>query len=383
MTARYLIIIPAYNKPGWTTDYEEKTANELSKRHLVLVYREYDKTSLKEILFGKKFLRIKAEKKEENYYYSPIELLPFKRFKLMRKANSLINVLISFLLFRINPFSYKLVIWGMQPEVADFENDFPLKHVSLYDCVDYFDSLIKDHQIVIQKQEGYIMKLFDLVVVNSRTLYSLHKEKRKDIHLVPLGFSPPGQKMVAKKITQKKPIIGYIGAINYRLDFALLRKLIENNRNWTFIFWGPVQKDIQDDILEIDDNIDRLLSLPNVIYGQSSDRDEVYRVVKQFDICIIPYNTDFDFNKYCFPMKLFEYFYMGKPVLSSPINELKYYQRFVKIGNTVKEWQRYIKELLEKSWPEDFRSKQKEIALDCTWNNKINVILNHLEAYKL
>ena len=82
-------------------------------------------------------------------------------------------------------------------------------------------------------------------------------------------------------------------------------------------------------------------------------------------------------------MKLFEYFYMGKPVLSSPINELKYYQRFVKIGNTVKEWQRYIKELLEKSWPEDFRSKQKEIALDCTWNNKINVILNHLEAYKL
>ncbi len=377
-----LIILPFYNKPNWTADYQEQTTCQLSKKYQVVAYCEYNKVTIKDIVLLRKSLPKPLQKIDGKYYFTPFDILPFVRFTIIKKINSLINMSLLFLILRINPFRQQLIIWGFHPEVADFAKHFPLKHTSVYDCVDYFDSLIAEHKAIIKKQEDHILKHFDYVVVNSHSLYSLHSKKRSNIHIAPLGFSQRDQIIKVKKITQNRSIIGFVGAINYRLDYILLKKLIERNKKWTFVFWGPRQKDAQDMCVSVDENIDYIFSLQNVIHGQSDRRDEVYSMIQQFDICIIPYDTSLAFNKYCYPMKLFEYFFIGKPVVSTPINELEYYPKYIRIGKTAKVWEQHIRRLLEQPWPKIYKSEQREIAFNNTWEKKIESIRKILKEFK-
>ncbi|MCL4338893.1 hypothetical protein M1271_04350 [Patescibacteria group bacterium] len=374
--SNFLFILPFYNRENWTADYQKQTVNKLSKRYSVVVYCEYNKTYVKELIsLRKKPIRL-LYKSKGVYYYSQVDLLPFIRFETVKRINAFINALLLFLLIRKNLFSKKIVVWGFHPEVADFRKYFPFRNYSIYDCVDFFSSVIPEHSRIIKRQEKYIMNKFDLVTVNSTILLSHHKKVRENIKLVPLGFSPPSKKITAKRsLPGDRPIIGYAGALNYRLDYKLLRKLVEGNKQWMFVFWGPRQKDIQDSMFDVDKEIEYLFSLPNVIHGQSTTRDNVYSMIKQFDICIIPYNTKLDFNKYCFPMKLFEYFYVGKPVMSTSIKELGRYPKFIKIGDSVKEWEDGIKMLLGRSWPADSKMEERLIAEENRWEKKINEII--------
>jgi len=70
-------------------------------------------------------------------------------------------------------------------------------------------------------------------------------------------------------------------------------------------------------------------------------------------------------------MKLFEYFYMGKPVISTPIEELKRFPKFVKTGDTAEEWEHNIKELLSKPWPRRFQKEQRRLATQNSWEKKL------------
>ena len=124
----------------------------------------------------------------------------------------------------------------------------------------------------------------------------------------------------------------------------------------------------------VEKNIKKLKKLPNVIIGFSKDRKIIPSIIKQFDIGIIPYNIKLLSNKYCYPMKIFEYFYLGKPVISTPIKELKNFPEYVKIGNTIEEWKKHIEILLSKPWPEKYERKQKKLAIANSWSNKINTI---------
>ena len=79
-------------------------------------------------------------------------------------------------------------------------------------------------------------------------------------------------------------------------------------------------------------------------------------------------------------MKLFEYFYLGKPVISTPIEELKRFPKFVKIGKTAKEWEKHIKFLLSKPWP--YQKEQKKLAKENSWKSKIEVISKIIDDEK-
>jgi hypothetical protein len=78
-------------------------------------------------------------------------------------------------------------------------------------------------------------------------------------------------------------------------------------------------------------------------------------------------------------MKLFEYFYMGKPVLATPIEELKRFPKYVKIGRTAEEWEKHIQTLLAKPWPKAYQKEQKRLAVANSWDYKIDAILKVVE----
>ena len=89
---------------------------------------------------------------------------------------------------------------------------------------------------------------------------------------------------------------------------------------------------------------------------------------------MIPYNASLDFNKYCLPMKLYEYFYIGIPVISTLIIELKQFPNFVNIGSSVQEWITVLNNILPKTWNKSLQKEQKRIATNNSWVNKLEVI---------
>ena len=77
-------------------------------------------------------------------------------------------------------------------------------------------------------------------------------------------------------------------------------------------------------------------------------------------------------------MKLFEYFHMGVPVVSTPIEELARFPKYVKIGLTANEWGKHIKEILTKPWPKKYKYDQRRLAVKNSWKNKIDEISKFL-----
>jgi hypothetical protein len=115
---------------------------------------------------------------------------------------------------------------------------------------------------------------------------------------------------------------------------------------------------------------------PNAFFiPKTYSRAVIKEILGNFELGIIPYDIRFDFNRYCYPMKLFEYFYMGLPVISTPIEELKRFPKIVKIGNTTKKWEAHLKSILSTPWPEKYQKEQKRLALENSWEKKVSNIL--------
>ena len=98
--------------------------------------------------------------------------------------------------------------------------------------------------------------------------------------------------------------------------------------------------------------------------------------MQQFDVALIPYNLDLPFNLYYYPMKVFEYLYLAKPIVSSQILELKrpQFKNFVQLAQTKQQWELAIKQALDTQYTKQQITQQRQLALDNSWLNKIEQI---------
>jgi len=80
-------------------------------------------------------------------------------------------------------------------------------------------------------------------------------------------------------------------------------------------------------------------------------------------------------------MKIFEYFYEGKNVISTNIPELFYYSRYILMSNSVQVWEKSIKKILSHPYSKSVKNKLRYYALLNTWEKKINQVLNCLEYH--
>lgn len=368
---REIFIIPFELPWNWSADYQKQTILELKKRKKnVIAYMNRDSFSL-----FKKIKKTNYPKIKNVNFFRPVNFIPFKRYSFIRNINQFFNLLI----LRIRFINKKIYFWSFDP---DFYQEIRfanlLKITTIYDCVDYHSHIDKKINKQIKNFENKSIKNSKYFFVNSRELLKIHNKKKKPI-LVSQGFDlktfekNKKKKSLLKKI--KKPIVGYVGGINYRLDYDLLIKLVKNNQNWQFVFWGPIQNQENNQLKDIEKKQIKLFSFKNVHHGESK-KINIPQVIKQFDVCLIPYNNQLLFNKYSYPMKIFEYFYAQKPVVSSPINEFKTFSNdLISIAKNYKEWKRKIREKIDQKELPKIKKAKKELAISNSWKNKVSEIL--------
>ncbi len=380
MMKNNIVVIP-FNLPWeWSTDYTNQTAFVLSKKNIVICYMAHEANSIKESLKKGKLPSLIRKISQNIYIFEPIYVIPFRRFNMITKLNSFLNILLLkllILLLKIRIKTNKKIVWIFDPDLYHVCQALGKSFYVVYDCVDYFAAAHPKRKRELLRKEKLLLARVDLIVAISKVLQRhLSKMTTKKVHLVPQGFRIKDFEKIApsyRNIKRGKPIIGFAGGVNSRIDYNFLLKLVKRNPNWDFVVWGPLlEKEKFDKYTQ--KKFEELLITPNVITGKVEKREQIPGILTQFDVAMIPYDSSQDFNKYCYPMKIFEFFYLGKPVVSTYIEELQRFPDYVKISDSVYQWEKIINDYLSKPWPINYQKGQRKLAEQNSWERKIGTI---------
>ncbi len=240
--------------------------------------------------------------------------------------------------------------------------------LSVYHCV---DPIIGDYDANHGKMsEDVIVKNADLIICTSKQLFKEKVTNNTDTYFIPnaanLEFSSQAMNpdlIINERLGEiPKPIIGYFGNIERRINFELLFEVVQGNTDKSFVFAGPVTESFVPVPFK---------NLPNVFFIGRIPYEEMPSVIKGFDICIIPFKKD-EVSNTIFPLKLFEYLGSGKPVIATDFNlDLNEFTRdVVAYCSTSEEFDNAIKLILEN---DDFvrLSNRLKVASENTWDVRL------------
>lgn len=380
MLKNHLIIFPSNEPKNAICDYLYQTAAILSRKNKVIVVLTEESISLKSYFIGKQHDVFYYE--NGIWYIKPLLFIPFSRHFWAKR--SAIVFWISLLTFSGIFLKQRVVIWNFFPDLSVYIGYFSQKNSHIhFDIVDYYFSLNKDRYAQISQNKKYQLKISDSISAISNVLSRGYQLIRcSEINVVAQGFSKEIfnlKKKIKLDIPKDKPIVGYIGGINQRINYELLKKVINRKPGINFIAIGPVSFDSNISLKEDLAGFHSLLKYPNFFWFDRQPKEDIPEIISLFDIAMIPYVSTHVFNFYSYPMKVLEYFYLGKPVLSTRIKSLEQFGRFIFCSDEVEFWCSKIDYLLKLGWSEKYKKDQRKIAINNSWEVKIEQISKQIE----
>ena len=372
-----VICIPLNTELDDGCDYAVQSIRILSAHHRVYAVVLSEPRSWKDlgkIILGKKTLTKTISNVQ---YVYPFYVLPFQRISWISELNLFLNFVILHIVITLQYPTSKKILWFFETQHSRTFLSVFNSFYKVFDMVD--DFFAKEQNPGLQK---FMLRQSDLLAVNSSTLYRRYKKHHQNIIQVPQGFS---LELFEKKVKREKMnhsphvVIGFVGGLNYRFDFKLLYSLFEYFPNITFRFIGPQQLHLIEGDHQTERDVKKLLSYQNVEYLPNQQKKNISEFIRQFDIALIPYDLKHPFNKYCFPMKVMEYMYLGKPILTTPILELKKYQHLLHMGTSFDHFKKHIQRLMIDGWSKEKQLQQRKVTFDHTWEKKVNAILDQLD----
>jgi glycosyltransferase involved in cell wall biosynthesis len=204
---------------------------------------------------------------------------------------------------------------------------------------------------------------YDLIALSQRTLVIpktvFHKLRARygekifsipqSIHLNVGKFNsknrlPPDS--VLQRLT--RPRLGYMGSIFTRLNLPLLRSVLQAHPDWQFICFGDISS----------------IRLPNVHGVSWCSPDELPLYIASIDAGVMPYDCFEEKNLHCVPLKLFDYFAAGLPVVSTPVISLKEFSDLIYFGDTPESFTRAIERALSEPADSPHRKRRVEVAFE-------------------
>jgi teichuronic acid biosynthesis glycosyltransferase TuaH len=221
--------------------------------------------------------------------------------------------------------------------------------------------------------EDWLVRNSDLVICSSRQLYLEKKKDNPNSYFIAnaanlehsskaLRADLPVHPAIAGL---KKPVIGYFGAIERRIDYKLLEDVIKKNSDKSFVFVGPEDKQFVPEWF---------YQARNVFFTGSVAYEHMPAVIKGFDVALIPFKKD-DVSNSIFPLKLFEYLGAGKPVVAIDFNSdlSEFTKGSVAFCSDADSFSHAIENaILEDS--DALQVQRLQIASENTWENRIDTM---------
>jgi len=153
----------------------------------------------------------------------------------------------------------------------------------------------------------------DLVFTGGRSLYRAVRDAAPErTHLFPSGVEPEHYAAArARRAPHERPVAGYVGVVDERLDLSLIAGLARELPDWDLEIVGPVAKIDPADLPQAG----------NIRYTGMQPYERLPDVMAGFDVALMPFALN-EATRSISPTKTLEYLAAGLPVVSTPVPDV-------------------------------------------------------------
>ena len=274
----------------------------------------------------------------------------------------------------------RYLFWYYTPMSLGFTSHFsPV--LTIYDCMDEL-SAFKFAPQQLKEREQELFKKADLVFTGGQSLY----ESKKQQHSQAFPFPSSIDKDHFAKALQNLPIpedqlsipeprIGFCGVIDERMDIDLLAAVADAKPEWQLVMVGPVVKIDPAD----------LPHRPNIHYLGGKSYKDLPSYLSSWSVAILPFALN-ESTRFISPTKTPEYLAAGKPVVSTPIQDVvrPYGEKgLVHIAGSPEEFVKALEKALaqqnDKEWKAEVEAFLSKLSWNQTWLGMVEQMQKALE----
>jgi glycosyltransferase involved in cell wall biosynthesis len=276
---------------------------------------------------------------------------------------------------------YRPIIWISKPEmhfVLDhFDEAFTIYHV--VDEYGGYTGLQPGQQDALARAEARLLDEADLVIVASPELEAAKRGPGRTLLVLENGVEPIEYAAAREQPSEPadlaqvpRPRLGYSGLIGKRLDMELLRTIAEHRPDCSLVLIGKV------DPRECESELERLQALPNVYLLGEKRPDEVASYVVGFDVGLLPYAINLE-TRHISPIKMYEYWAAGAPVLSTAIPAAQRHDSAVHVAESHAAFLESLDALLLRETAEESQ-RLIDIAAQNSWQARVDKVSAELRT---
>ncbi len=187
----------------------------------------------------------------------------------------------------------------------------------VYDCMDEL-SLFRGAAEQLIDQEAELLRRADVVFTGGRSLYEAKAGRHDEVYCFPSSVDQDhfaqavsGLKVPEDIAAVPRPIVGYFGVIDERIDLDLLAGTATLLPEVQFVMIGPLAKITPDD----------LPRLPNIHFLGMREYQQLPSYLQCFDVAMMPFALN-DATRFISPTKTLEYMAARRPIISTAIRDV-------------------------------------------------------------
>jgi glycosyltransferase involved in cell wall biosynthesis len=189
---------------------------------------------------------------------------------------------------------------------------------TVYDCMDQL-SQFKFAPPELIEREKTLLEVADVVFAGGRKMWEDKVQYNSNCHFYGCGVDVAHFATARQESTPvphdidflARPILGYFGVVDERLDYDLIARLADENPGWSIAMVGPVCK--------VDPN--HLPRRQNLYWLGGRDYSQLPAYTKAFDVCLMPFALN-EATEFINPTKALEYMATGTQIVSSAVPDV-------------------------------------------------------------
>ena len=245
---------------------------------------------------------------------------------------------------------------------------------TVYDCMDEL-SKFKGAPPAMVEREQELLALADVVFTGGRKMFESKSRFNTNCHFYGCGVDVDHFGKARDESTQvpddlahlKKPVLGYFGVVDERMDYELVAKLADANPDWSVAIIGPA--------IKVDPA--QFPKRPNLHWLGGREYKDLPAYCKGFDVCLMPFAMN-EHTEYINPTKSLEYMATGRVVVSSAVPDvISNFGSVVKVAHSHDE---FIALCCEAAESADQKAIERglKMASENSWESIVNNLDQHI-----
>jgi GT2 family glycosyltransferase len=249
---------------------------------------------------------------------------------------------------------------------------------TVYDWIDDLSVFVGWDSGFIRSNHEQALARATLVTAVARPLHAEAVKVRPDALYLPNAVdydhfagvaAPTRDPKLAAARANGRPIAGYYGALAKWFDHDILEQTARLRPDWTFVLVGPNHEGGLSGA--------RVLRCANVVWTGAREYQTLPAYASLFDVAMIPFRIN-PITTAASPLKLYEYFAAGKPVIATAMPECESFPE-VRIVRSAVELSEALDAARADAADPAFVERLRALARQNSWQSRVSQVMGRLE----